>query len=72
MPKRVAKVDQLYYCRPVKAGDAFDVDAGDVEVMLLLGRIEEERPAESPPEIRPGTYATRDMVARRAQKATHR
>ena len=44
MPKRVAKVDQLYYCRPVKAGDTFDVDAGDVDVMLLLGRIEEERP----------------------------
>lgn len=69
MPQRVAKIEQEYAGRIVKPGESFEVEPGDVQLLLDLGRI--ERTAQDPPPPwyqqpvsptpPPAVYQTRDM-----------
>lgn len=61
--ERTAKVDQEYAQRQVKVGQRFHVEQQDVQVLLILGRIE---PVDGEAGfIPPTTYRTRELKARK-------
>lgn len=76
MPERISKESHEYAGRPVKVGDRFHVEPGDVAIMLAMGRIEREEGDSVPAHVSrdmvatwPNGYATRDMGVR--QKRTY-
>lgn len=57
MPERIAKIDQDYAGRRVKAGETFEVEPQLVHILEALGRLEPEAQRESGG----GEYRTREM-----------
>lgn len=57
MPERICAIAHEYAGRQVKVGDRFEVEPGDVELMLATGRVQRESDDRVP------GYVSRDMAA---------
>lgn len=70
--KRIAKVDQEYAGKQVRAGESFEVEENHIVLLLAIGRIELEQ-NEAVPDFRTRSmeagqatgYLTREMKPRR-------
>ncbi|MBI4291313.1 MAG: hypothetical protein HY661_07540 [Betaproteobacteria bacterium] len=74
MPERISKAHHEYAGRQLHPGDRFNVEPQDLELLLLLQRIEPEEPDEYQTRdmaaAPPAAYRTRDMSPRKRKHKT--
>jgi hypothetical protein len=76
--ERICKMAHEYAGRQVEVGDRFEVEPGDVALMLAMGRIQREEGDEVPAHVArdlastwPDCYNTRAMTAARGSKRAY-